>query len=131
MPTHQRSIVALLLKFIQGLILLFIMKVYFPLDQFCVTFILILYQTNTIIFLVFAYLSYCITHVKTFTSCMELPSLAGDDFAIIQQEIIMMKDCKHANIVQYLGSYLRKDRLWICMEYCGGGSLQDIYHGMC
>ena len=41
----------------------------------------------------------------------------------------MMKDCKHANIVQYLGSYLRKDRLWICMEFCGGGSLQDIYHG--
>ncbi|XP_067939192.1 mitogen-activated protein kinase kinase kinase kinase 5-like isoform X2 [Watersipora subatra] len=52
----------------------------------------------------------------------------GDDFAIIQQEIIMMKDCRHQNIVQYLGSYLRKDRLWICMEFCGGGSLQDIYH---
>lgn len=42
-----------------------------------------------------------------------------------------MKDCKHANIVQYLGSYLRKDRLWICMEFCGGGSMQDIYHGGC
>ena len=23
----------------------------------------------------------------------------------------------------------RKDRLWIAMEFCGGGSLQDIYHG--
>lgn len=22
----------------------------------------------------------------------------------------------------------RRDKLWICMEYCGGGSLQDIYH---
>jgi mitogen-activated protein kinase kinase kinase kinase 3 len=31
----------------------------------------------------------------------------GDDFAIIQQEIIMMKDCKHSNIVAYFGSYLR------------------------
>ena len=31
----------------------------------------------------------------------------GDDFAIIQQEIMMMKDCKHANIVAYFGSYLR------------------------
>ena len=40
----------------------------------------------------------------------------------------MMKDCRHANIVQYFGSYLRRDKLWICMEYCGGGSLQDIYH---
>ncbi|XP_043207047.1 mitogen-activated protein kinase kinase kinase kinase 5-like isoform X4 [Amphibalanus amphitrite] len=52
----------------------------------------------------------------------------GDDFSIIQQEIVMMKDCRHANIVQYFGSYLRRDKLWICMEYCGGGSLQDIYH---
>uniref|UniRef100_A0A3B4BB44 Mitogen-activated protein kinase kinase kinase kinase n=1 Tax=Periophthalmus magnuspinnatus TaxID=409849 RepID=A0A3B4BB44_9GOBI len=40
----------------------------------------------------------------------------------------MMKDCKHSNIVAYFGSYLRRDKLWISMEYCGGGSLQDIYH---
>jgi len=52
----------------------------------------------------------------------------GDDFGIIQQEILMMKDCRHPNIVAYFGSYLRRDKLWICMEYCGGGSLQDIYH---
>ncbi|XP_024940381.1 mitogen-activated protein kinase kinase kinase kinase 5 isoform X18 [Cephus cinctus] len=52
----------------------------------------------------------------------------GDDFAIIQQEILMMKDCRHSNIIAYYGSYLRRDKLWICMEYCGGGSLQDIYH---
>ncbi|XP_042189715.1 mitogen-activated protein kinase kinase kinase kinase 3 isoform X7 [Callorhinchus milii] len=52
----------------------------------------------------------------------------GEDFAVVQQEIIMMKDCKHSNIVAYFGSYLRRDKLWICMEFCGGGSLQDIYH---
>ncbi|XP_042226304.1 mitogen-activated protein kinase kinase kinase kinase 5-like isoform X9 [Homarus americanus] len=52
----------------------------------------------------------------------------GDDFTIIQQEILMMKDCRHPNIVAYFGSYLRRDKLWICMEFCGGGSLQDIYH---
>ncbi|XP_035388511.1 mitogen-activated protein kinase kinase kinase kinase 3 isoform X2 [Electrophorus electricus] len=52
----------------------------------------------------------------------------GEDFAVVQQEIVMMKDCKHSNIVAYFGSYLRRDKLWICMEYCGGGSLQDIYH---
>uniref|UniRef100_A0A672LDX7 Mitogen-activated protein kinase kinase kinase kinase n=1 Tax=Sinocyclocheilus grahami TaxID=75366 RepID=A0A672LDX7_SINGR len=54
---------------------------------------------------------------------------AGEDFDVVQQEIIMMKDCKHSNIVAYFGSYLRRDKLWISMEYCGGGSLQDIYHG--
>lgn len=55
-------------------------------------------------------------------------NVLGDDFAIIQQEILMMKDCRHPNIIAYYGSYLRRDKLWICMEYCGGGSLQDIYH---
>ncbi|XP_067319240.1 mitogen-activated protein kinase kinase kinase kinase 5 isoform X2 [Anolis sagrei] len=52
----------------------------------------------------------------------------GDDFSLIQQEIYMVKECKHCNIVAYFGSYLSREKLWICMEYCGGGSLQDIYH---
>lgn len=64
----------------------------------------------------------------SFSSITRLPLCPGDDFAIIQQEILMMKDCKHPNIIAYYGSYLRRDKLWICMEYCGGGSLQDIYH---
>uniref|UniRef100_A0AAR2LMJ2 Mitogen-activated protein kinase kinase kinase kinase n=1 Tax=Pygocentrus nattereri TaxID=42514 RepID=A0AAR2LMJ2_PYGNA len=54
--------------------------------------------------------------------------LAGDDISSIQQEITTMKECKHKNIVAYYGSYHRNTKLWICMEYCGGGSLQDIYH---
>uniref|UniRef100_A0A671L8A9 non-specific serine/threonine protein kinase n=1 Tax=Sinocyclocheilus anshuiensis TaxID=1608454 RepID=A0A671L8A9_9TELE len=53
----------------------------------------------------------------------------GDDISSIQHEITMMKDCTHKNIVAYFGSYLRNNKLWICMEFCGGGSLQDIYHG--
>ena len=31
----------------------------------------------------------------------------GDDFSIVQQEIYMLKDCKHNNIIAYFGSYLR------------------------
>lgn len=31
----------------------------------------------------------------------------GEDFVVVQQEIVMMKDCKHSNIVAYFGSYLR------------------------
>ncbi|XP_061452433.1 mitogen-activated protein kinase kinase kinase kinase 1 isoform X2 [Rhineura floridana] len=52
---------------------------------------------------------------------------ADDDCATIQQEILMVKTCQHHNIVAYYGSYLRVNKLWICMEFCGGGSLQDIY----
>ena len=48
--------------------------------------------------------------------------LAGDDFDIIQQEIVMMQELNHANIVQYFGSYLRKDKvapLLLCITLCG------------
>ena len=34
-------------------------------------------------------------------------SFEGDDFGVIQQEILMMRDCKHVNIVAYFNSYLR------------------------
>ncbi|XP_019748310.1 mitogen-activated protein kinase kinase kinase kinase 5 isoform X2 [Hippocampus comes] len=50
-----------------------------------------------------------------------------DDFSTIQQEILIVRSCKHANIVAYYGSYIRVNKLWICMEFCGGGSLQDAY----
>ncbi|KAL5271004.1 hypothetical protein ACHWQZ_G001603 [Mnemiopsis leidyi] len=52
---------------------------------------------------------------------------AGDDWAAIQQEVIILQECKHPNIVAYMGSYLSKDRLWITMEFCSGGSVQDLY----
>lgn len=32
---------------------------------------------------------------------------AEDDFSIIQQEIVIVKSCKHPNIVAYYGSYIR------------------------
>lgn len=40
--------------------------------------------------------------------------ILGEDFAVVQQEIIMMKDCKHPNIVAYFGSYLR---YIVCFPY--------------
>ena len=39
----------------------------------------------------------------------------GDDFSIVQQEIYMLRDCKHSNIIAYFGSYLRRDKLWIAL----------------
>lgn len=34
------------------------------------------------------------------------------------------------NIIIF-SAFFSREKLWICMEYCGGGSLQDIYHGAC
>lgn len=39
----------------------------------------------------------------SFTCCFAL----GDDFELIQQEIAMMQNCQHPNIIQYIGSYIR------------------------
>ncbi|VDL59269.1 unnamed protein product [Hymenolepis diminuta] len=50
-----------------------------------------------------------------------------DDIRAICQEIHTLMECSHPNIVQYYGSYLRSNKLWICMEFCGGQSMQDIY----
>ncbi|KAM4743187.1 LOW QUALITY PROTEIN: mitogen-activated protein kinase kinase kinase kinase 5 [Anableps anableps] len=61
-------------------------------------------------------------------AAIKVIKMEPEDFSIIQQEIIIVKSCKHPNIVAYYGSYIRANKLWICMEFCGGGSLQDIYH---
>uniref|UniRef100_A0AAR2J7M8 Mitogen-activated protein kinase kinase kinase kinase n=1 Tax=Pygocentrus nattereri TaxID=42514 RepID=A0AAR2J7M8_PYGNA len=52
----------------------------------------------------------------------------GEDFAVVQQEITMMKDCKHSNIVAYFGSYLRRDKLWICMDFVEYGLCCGLYY---
>ncbi|XP_055082211.1 mitogen-activated protein kinase kinase kinase kinase 5-like isoform X2 [Periophthalmus magnuspinnatus] len=65
---------------------------------------------------------------QEFTALKRIKLEPEDDFSVIQQEIMIVKSCKHANIVAYYGSYIQDNELWICMEFCGGGSLQDIYH---
>lgn len=45
---------------------------------------------------------------------------------LIINEILVMRENKHANIVNYLDSYLVCDELWVVMEYLAGGSLTDV-----
>uniref|UniRef100_A0A2K5P5X9 Mitogen-activated protein kinase kinase kinase kinase n=1 Tax=Cercocebus atys TaxID=9531 RepID=A0A2K5P5X9_CERAT len=54
-----------------------------------------------------------------------------DDVSTLQKEILILKTCRHANIVAYHGSYLWLQKLWICMEFCGPrfpvtGSLSEL-----
>jgi p21-activated kinase 3 len=45
---------------------------------------------------------------------------------LIINEILVMRDNKNKNIVNYLDSYLVNDELWVVMEYLAGGSLTDV-----
>jgi p21-activated kinase 1 len=45
---------------------------------------------------------------------------------LIINEIIVMRESKHKNIVNFMDSYLIRGDLWVIMEYMEGGSLTDV-----
>ncbi|KAK9719102.1 hypothetical protein K7432_005023 [Basidiobolus ranarum] len=45
---------------------------------------------------------------------------------LIINEIVVMKESQHVNIVNYIDSFLWKGDLWVVMEYMEGGSLTDV-----
>ncbi|OXA46391.1 serine/threonine-protein kinase PAK 1 isoform X2 [Folsomia candida] len=50
---------------------------------------------------------------------------------LIINEILVMRQNKHRNVVNYLDSHLVVDELWVIMEYLPGGSLTDVVTETC
>lgn len=44
----------------------------------------------------------------------------------ILNEVGIMKECAHDNIVNLVGAYLHGNRIWIAMDYCDGGTLKEL-----
>lgn len=48
---------------------------------------------------------------------------AEDEIEDIQQEIAVMAQCDSPHVTRYYGSYVSGTKLWLIMEFVGGGSV--------
>jgi serine/threonine-protein kinase 24/25/MST4 len=47
-------------------------------------------------------------------------------FEDLQREIRILSECNNPNVTNFFESFINEEKLYIVMEYLGGGSLKDI-----
>lgn len=72
------------------------------------------------------------TELLTLPFCVQVDlESTEDDIQEIQQEILVLATCASPFVTQYKQSFLRGTKLWIVMEYLGGGSCLDLVIHLC
>lgn len=71
---------------------------------------------------------YRATHLPTKqqVAIKKLPMTSKELVSDTVREIAFMKEIASPYVVNYYGSYIKANDLWIVMEYCGGGSVGDM-----
>jgi hypothetical protein len=65
---------------------------------------------------------------KVALKVMPLGNLTNSEFiAKHTNEIEAMRRLSHPNIVQFQDVFLHDSQIWLCMEYCDGGTLENLY----
>ena len=55
-----------------------------------------------------------------------IPMNENEGLEDVKREVSILKDCDSPHIVSYRGCYFTGTELWISMEFCGGGSVEQI-----
>jgi serine/threonine protein kinase len=50
----------------------------------------------------------------------------GTDIISLFKEMEILGECKSPYVVSYYGAYYKRDHLWLVLEYCEAGSVNDI-----
>jgi serine/threonine protein kinase len=54
-------------------------------------------------------------------------SITDAEIEDVRKEIQMLRHCDHPNVVMYRGTYWTPGMLWVCMEFCAGGSVEKLF----
>jgi serine/threonine protein kinase len=69
-------------------------------------------------------------------AAVKVVTLKQEELREIFLEVEILRMLSHPNVVRYKEMYLKsfeggiKHDLWICMEFCGAGSMDSVYRGI-